>query len=220
MEQKKSLKAAVVLSGCGVYDGSEVHEAVVTLLNLQKNGVAVKFFAPDIEQAHVVNHLLGMPEEGERRRVLEESARIARGEISPLSEYKSADFDMLIFPGGFGAAKNLCTFAFDGPDCKVDPSVEKAVLTTLDAGKKLGFICISPVIGAKVIGGDVELTIGHDAGTAAAIEKMGARHIDCQADSYVKDSKREVYSTPAYMLAANVVELDKGIGAMISAMAK
>lgn len=214
MENKKT--AAIILSGCGVYDGSEIHEAVITLLNLQRRNVRVRFFAPDIAQNGTVNHLDGTPQQA--RNVLAESARIARGDIAPLSEFSADDFDMLLFPGGFGAAKNLSDFAAKGADMSVLPQVDSAVKSMLAAGKPLGFLCIAPVIAAKSVGGGVKLTIGNDAQTAAAVEKLGAKHVECPADGFVADKEKNVFSTPAYMLANNTVAIDAGVGAMVGAM--
>ncbi len=214
MENKKT--AAIILSGCGVYDGSEIHEAVITLLNLQRRNVRVRFFAPDIAQNGTVNHLDGTPQQA--RNVLAESARIARGDIAPLSEFSADDFDMLLFPGGFGAAKNLSDFAAKGADMSVLPQVDSAVKSMLAAGKPLGFVCIAPVIAAKSVGGGVKLTIGNDAQTAAAVEKLGAKHVECPADGFVADKEKNVFSTPAYMLANNTVAIDAGVGAMVGAM--
>lgn len=214
MENKKT--AAIILSGCGVYDGSEIHEAVITLLNLQRRNVRVRFFAPDIAQNGTVNHLDGTPQQA--RNVLAESARIARGDIAPLSEFSADDFDMLLFPGGFGAAKNLSDFAAKGADMSVLPQVDSAVKSMLAAGKPLGFVCIAPVIAAKSVGGGVKLTIGNDVQTAAAVEKLGAKHVECPADGFVADKEKNVFSTPAYMLANNTVAIDAGVGAMVGAM--
>lgn len=214
MENKKT--AAIILSGCGVYDGSEIHEAVITLLNLQRRNVRVRFFAPDIAQNGTVNHLDGTLQQA--RNVLAESARIARGDIAPLSEFSADDFDMLLFPGGFGAAKNLSDFAAKGADMSVLPQVDSAVKSMLAAGKPLGFVCIAPVIAAKSVGGGVKLTIGNDAQTAAAVEKLGAKHVECPADGFVADKEKNVFSTPAYMLANNTVAIDAGVGAMVGAM--
>jgi len=214
----KEISAAMVLSGCGVLDGTEIHEAAIAILNLQKLGVKISFFAPDMDQAQVVNHITGAVSD-EVRSVLAESARIARGRVDSLSSFNAEDFDFLVFPGGFGAAKNLSTFAFDSLEMKVEPSVEHAVVSALKANLAIAFICISPVIGAKVIGGGVNLTIGRDPQTAAAIEHFGAKHIECAADGFVKDAKFKVYSTPAYMLAKNTAEIDAAFSAMFSDMA-
>ncbi len=210
---------AVVLSGCGVYDGSEIHESVCVLLNLVKRGARVAFFAPDIEQSDVVNHMTGACEGGVRR-VMEESARIARGNVLPLSGFNAAEFDALVFPGGFGAAKNLSTFARDGAGCSVNADVERAIKAMAAAGKKTAFVCISPVIAAKVIGGGVRLTIGSDKDTAAALAAMGAEHVECSPKDFVCDEKFGVYSTPAYMSAADISEVDEGVGKMIAEMLK
>lgn len=201
-------KIAVVLAGNGVYDGAEIHDATLTMLAIARHGAQYQCFAPDIEQAQVVNHLTGkvMPE---KRNVLVEAARIARGNIKPLSEYKASDFDALVFPGGFGVAKNLCTFAFDGISCKVNPDVEKAVRTTAVAEKPIGALCISPVLLAKILT-EVEVTIGDDEVTADAIENMGATHINSTHGEIVVDEKYKLVTTPCYMLDATIDQIADG----------
>ena len=201
-------KIAVVLAGNGVYDGAEIQEATLTLLAISRNGAQYQCFAPDMEQAHVVNHLTG-EEMPEKRNVLVESARIARGNIKPLSEYNVKDFDAIVFPGGFGAAKNLCTFAFDGVDCKVNPDVEKAVRSTVAAEKPVGALCISPVLITKVLK-DVKVTIGQDEGTLQAIEKMGGTHEKTNHGQIVVDEKYKVITTPCYMLDATIDQIADG----------
>lgn len=207
-------KIAVILAGCGVYDGAEIHEATLTMLAISQQGAQYQCFAPDVKQAHVVNHLTG-EEMPESRNVLVESARIARGNIKPLSEYDAADFDAIVFPGGFGAAKNLCTFAFDGPDCTVNPDVEKAIRSTVVAEKPLGALCISPALIAKVLC-DVEVTIGQDAGTAAAIEELGATHIITTHGEIVVDEKYKVVTTPCYMLEATISQIADGANNVVA----
>jgi enhancing lycopene biosynthesis protein 2 len=202
-------KFAVVLSGCGVYDGSEIHEAVLTLLAIDRQGGVYQCFAPDRAQMHVVNHLTG-DVAGESRNVLVESARIARGQIKALTEFKPADFDALVFPGGFGAAKNLCTFAVDGPDCSVDPATEDAVKAMAAAGKPIGALCIAPALMARVLGGGVDVTIGDDAGTAQAVEKMGGRHKIAGHGQVVVDTGRKLATSPCYMLEASISQIAEG----------
>lgn len=201
-------KIAVVLAGNGVYDGAEIHEATLTMLAIARQGAQYQCFAPDIEQAHVVNHLTGkvMPD---KRNVLVEAARIARGNIKPLSEYKTENYDALIFPGGFGVAKNLCTFAFNGINCKVNPDVEKAVRATVVAEKPIGALCISPVLMAKILT-EVEVTIGDDEATADAIENMGATHIQSTHGEIVVDEKYKLVTTPCYMLDATIDQIADG----------
>lgn len=209
-------KFAVVISGSGVYDGAEIHETVMTMLAIKKAGAEYQMFAPDMMQHHVINHLTG-EEMPEKRNVLVESARIARGNIKPLAEYDPKDYDALILPGGFGAAKNLCTFAFDGPDCKVNPDVEKAVKDTHAQKKPIGALCISPALISKLLG-DVELTIGQDAGTAEAITKMGSKHIKTTHGEVVVDKKHNVFTTPCYMLDANIMQIELGAMNVVEAM--
>ncbi len=205
---------AVVLAGNGVFDGAEIHEATLTLLAIAQQGANYQCFAPDVDQAHVVNHISG-EEMPESRNVLVEAARIARGNIKALSEYKAADYDAIVFPGGFGAAKNLCTFAFDGPDCKVNTDVEKAIKDTVEVGKPVGALCISPALIAKVLG-DVKVTIGQDKGTADAIESLGATHVTTTHGEIVVDEKYKVITTPCYMLDANIVQISEGASNVVA----
>lgn len=201
-------KIAVVLAGCGVYDGAEIHEATLTLLAIVRQGAQFQCFAPDINQAHVVNHLTG-EQVNETRNVLVESARIARGNIKPLAELNSDEFDAIVFPGGIGVAKNLCSFAFDGADCKVNADVQKAVQAMHKAGKPIGALCISPVLVAKILG-NVEVTIGNDKGTAGAVEQMGGKHTVTSHGEVVVDKANKVVTTPCYMLDATISEIADG----------
>ncbi len=211
-------KFAVVLSGCGVYDGAEIHEATLTLLAIARAGATYQCFAPDMKQYHVINHITG-EEMNEERNVLIESARIARGNIKPLSEYDAKEFDALIFPGGFGAAKNLSTVAFKGADATVIPEVEKAIEQTVELKKPIGALCISPAILAKVLK-DVSVTIGKDKGTAEAIEAMGAKHVDTNHGDVVFDENKLVFTTPCYMLDATITDIDDGATNVVNEMMK
>jgi enhancing lycopene biosynthesis protein 2 len=209
-------RIGVCLSGCGVMDGSEIHEAVLTLLAIERAGAEAVWMAPDGDQMHVVDHLKGEPVAGARRNVLVESARIARGEIQNLKDVKADGIDALVFPGGYGAAKNLCTFAVDGPDCQVDPEVERLINEMSEAGKPMGFLCIAPAIAAKVLGDKkILLTIGKDSDTASALGRMGAEHRECEANDCVVDWANKVVSTPAYMLAKGPAEMIDGIEKLI-----
>jgi len=206
-------KFAVVLSGCGVYDGAEIHEATLTLLAIARQGASFQCFAPDIQQAHVINHLTGEVMNQERN-VLVESARIARGNIKPLKDFQASGFDALIFPGGFGVAKNLCTYAFDGYQCKVDPETEKAIRDMHRLGKPIGALCISPVLISKIIG-NVEVTIGSDAATASDIAKMGGKHVVAAHGEVVTDTAHRVVTTPCYMLDASIDQIASGVENLI-----
>ncbi|MCP5104108.1 MAG: isoprenoid biosynthesis glyoxalase ElbB [bacterium] len=206
-------KVAVVLSGAGVFDGAEIHESVITLLALDRQGADVHIFAPNIPQMHVMNHFTQQPTD-ETRNVLVESARIARGNIKDLADADADDFDAVIFPGGFGVAKNFCDFAVKGILCNVNPVVEKFIADALKAGKVLGFLCIAPALLAKVAGNidlHPDLTIGTDEGTAAAIEKFGAHHLSCPVTDFVVDEKNKIVTTPAYMLGQRIGEVAEGI---------
>lgn len=201
-------KFAVVLAGCGVFDGAEIHEATLTLLAIAQQGAGYDIFAPDVNQYHVVNHLTHK-EMHETRNVLVESARIARGKIRPLSQFNAANYDALIFPGGFGVAKNLATVAIDGANARVDPDVEAAVKSMHRAGKPIGALCIAPAIIAKILGG-VEVTIGNDPGTIDTIRKMGGKHITATHGEVVVDKKNKIFTTPCYMLDATIVQIYEG----------
>ncbi|MHB2250509.1 isoprenoid biosynthesis glyoxalase ElbB [Pseudomonas fitomaticsae] len=209
-----SKKVAVILSGCGVYDGAEIHESVITLLRLDQRGAQVQCFAPNIAQLHVINHLTG-EEMPESRNVLVESARIARGNVKDLREADVEDFDALIVPGGFGAAKNLSNFAIEGAGCTVQPQVLALAEAFAEAGKPVGLICISPALAAKIYGPGVICTIGNDADTAAAMNKMGATHEDCAVTDIIEDKARKLVTTPAYMLAQTISEAASGINKLV-----
>jgi enhancing lycopene biosynthesis protein 2 len=209
---------AIILAGCGVYDGAEIHEAVMAMYAVMKSGAEYQLFAPDIAQHHVVNHLTGA-EMPETRNVLVESARIARGKIKPLTDLDMRSFDALLFPGGFGVAKNLCSFAFKGADCEVHPQVSKVVREAVSLRKPVGALCISPVILAKVLG-EVEITIGSDTGTAAAVEKMGAKHRNTSHGQVVTDTRHKVFTTPCYMLDATILQIAEGADNIVKAVLK
>jgi enhancing lycopene biosynthesis protein 2 len=207
-------RVAVVLSGCGYLDGAEIHESVVTLLALDRAGAEVQCLAPDKPQRDVVDHRSGQPAEGESRNVLAESARIARGEIRDVADARAEEFDAVILPGGFGAAKNLSSFAVEGPGCTVDPGVERLLRDTHAAGKPIGMICIAPAIAARLFPG-VDLTIGSDPDTAGALEQMGAHHKACAVEAYVCDERARVVSCPAYMLGPGIKDVAAGIEKLV-----
>lgn len=216
MSQNK-LKIAVVLSGCGFLDGAEIHESVMTLWAIEKHGAEPVCFAPDIDQYHVVNHLTGLPVAGQKRNVLEESARIARGKITGLADFDPNDVDAVVFPGGFGAAKNLSTFAFDGAACQVQENVANVIRTMHRAGKPIGALCIAPALLARVLPG-VHLTIGADAGTAAVLESMGACHCETGHGQITVDATNKVVSTPCYMLESSVPQIGDGADRLVEAV--
>ncbi len=214
-------KVGVVLSGCGVYDGTEIQEAVITLLALDRAGARAVCLAPDVDQAHVVNHLTGEVTEGDTRNVLVESARIARGQVADIQSASAADLDALIFPGGFGGAKNLSSFAFKGADCTVHGDVTRLCRQMHQAKKPIGFICITPTLAAKVFEGEVqlELTVGsakHDPTEVEAINQMGSKHQECPTREIVLDRANNVVSTPAYMCATSISEAADGIEKLVA----
>lgn len=219
-------RVAVVLAGCGVYDGSEIHEASAVLVHLSRGGASVNMFAPNIDQMHVVDHLKGEPSQ-EKRNVLVESARLARGNIQDLSKLSVKDHDAVIFPGGFGAAKNLCTWAVQGKDCSINEQVKATLQAFHDEGKPIGLCCISPVLAAKVFPG-CEVTVGVEkddkypdtTDTAAAINQLGCKHVSKTVDQSHVDEKNKLVTTCAFMCKVPIHEIFDGIGSMVQDVLK
>jgi len=208
-------KVAVILSGCGVFDGTEIHEATATLLALDKADADVTICAPAIAQMHVVDHQSGNPVDKESRDVLIESARIARGPVADIANLDAPDFDAVILTGGFGAAKNLCTFAVDGAECTVNLDVADFLVAARESNKVIGAMCIAPALVAKLFGNDIKITIGNDPGTVAAINATGAKHIEATVNEVVVDESAKIVTTPAYMLAQNISEVFSGIQKLV-----
>lgn len=200
-------KFAVILCGCGHLDGSEIHESTMTLLAIDKHGHSYTVFAPDEDQYDVINHLTKEPMD-EKRNMLVEAARIARGEISPLSDFNPDKFDALIFPGGFGAAKNLFTYAQKGVKMQVRDDINAIIKQMHQKGKPIGALCISPVLLAKVLQ-DIVITVGTDPATAADVQKLGVRHINTQQTEVIADKQNMVFSTPCYMLPARLSDIEE-----------
>ncbi len=211
-------KVGVLLSGCGVNDGAEIHESVITMLALDRAGVEMVLMAPNIDQMHVVNHYTGQ-EMDEFRNVLVESARIARGNIKDMAEVTGNDVDALIMPGGYGVAKNLCDYAMAGPECSINPDVYRLVSEVHLLQKPIGAICISPALMAKVLGEQDEtanLTIGSDETTANDINAMGSIHVECSVTEMVVDADKKIVTTPAYMEAKSIKEAAEGIEKLVA----
>lgn len=212
-------RIGVILSGCGFRDGSEIHEAVCTLLALDRAGAQAICMAPARKQSSVVNHLTGktVPEQ---REVLVESARIARGRIRDIAEVKASELDAVILPGGYGAASNLSSFARDVEGCTVDEGVSRLLREVHAAGKPIGALCIAPAVLARVFGSDLhpELTIGNDSGTAAALETMGAKHRKAKVTEVVVDRKHKIVTTPCYMYDARISEVAEGAEKAVKAL--
>lgn len=208
-------KIGVVLSGCGVFDGSEIHEAVITLLAIARAGAEAVCFAPDKPQAEVINHLQ-KEKVAESRNVLIEAARITRGRVIPLAQANADELDALIVPGGFGAAKNLSNFAIAGTECLVDSDLRQLTRALHAQGKPLGFMCIAPAMLPKILDMPVRLTIGTDIDIAEMLEEMGAEHVPCPVDDIVVDAEQKVVTTPAYMLATSIDEAAIGIEKLVA----
>ena len=211
-------KVGVLLSGCGVNDGAEIHESVLTMLFLDKAGVEMILMAPNIDQMHVINHYTGQEME-EYRNVLVESSRIARGEIKDMAEVSGNDLDALIIPGGFGVAKNLCDYAMAGPECSVNPDVYRLIAELRVMEKPIGAICIAPVMMAKILGEQEEsanMTIGYDETTSADILSMGSKHVECPVSEMIIDKEKKIVTTPAYMEAKSIKEAADGIEKLIN----
>lgn len=210
-------KVGVLLAGCGVKDGSEIHEATLTLYFLDKNGAEYICMAPNKDLHDVVNHITEKPV-AEKRNAMVEAARIARGNIQDVKMVTAADLDAIVIPGGFGSAKNLCTFAMDGTDCKADEDVARLLGEMHRQKKPIGALCIAPALIARLFGKDfgVELTIGTDPGTASAMEKMGAKHKNAKVNEIVVDEKNKIVSTPCYMLAQSIKEVGEGAEKLVA----
>ncbi|MDL2296942.1 isoprenoid biosynthesis glyoxalase ElbB [Bacteroidales bacterium OttesenSCG-928-C03] len=209
-------KFAVIFCGCGHLDGSEIHEATMTLLAIDKLECSYTIFAPDLDQTQVVNHFTKEPV-NEKRNMMVEAARIARGDIRPIAEYDPAQFDALVFPGGFGVAKNLFTYAFDGKNAKVNPDVERIIKETYAAKKPIGALCIAPVLIAKVLG-NITITVGSDPQTIADVEAMGATHVITQQTEVIADKQNMIFSTPCYMLPATIADIAESAENLISSI--
>jgi enhancing lycopene biosynthesis protein 2 len=209
-------RVGVLLSGCGVYDGAEIHESVLTLLFLDRAGAQVVCIAPNSAQMHVIDHV-GQKVVAESRNVLVESARIARGAIRDLQHVTEADIDALIVPGGFGAAKNLSDFAVKGADATVHPQVQRILREMFDAGKPIGAMCIAPATVTKALASyQPEVTIGSDEATAQAIWNMGGKHVVCRVDQIHVDTHHKIVTTPAYMLGPGIKEIAIGIEKLVN----
>ena len=212
-----SKKIAVILAGCGVFDGSEVYESVLTFLYIEEQGASYQAYAPNMNQYHVVNHLNG-EEIAETRNVLTESSRIVRGDVKNITELDVCDFDALIIPGGFGVAKNLSNFAFKGSDVSVQTDCLAAAQAFKQAKKPIGLMCIAPAIAESIFSNNAEITIGNDAETIATIEATGAKHIECDVYEAYIDEKNLLVTTPAFMLAKSISEAAPGIELLVKSV--
>lgn len=224
------MNIAVLLSGCGVYDGAEIHESVLTLLALDEQGVSYQVFAPNKNQFHVINHLTG-EEMPESRNVLVESARIARGDAKDIKEYQAEDFDGLAIPGGFGAAKNLNQWAISGPEGSIDEDVKQAILDTVKANKPIAALCMGPTVVAKALEGTeyhAQLTVGSTeeaspyeiAGISAGMEKIGAKAVMKTIREISVDNQLKIVTAPCYMMEARISEVKKNIDQAIEELLK
>ncbi len=210
----KTKKVAVILSGCGVFDGAEIFETTLTLLHLDRHNANISCFAPDIDQHHVIDHRSGEPM-NETRNVLTEASRINRGDVSPLQEANPNDFDALIVPGGFGVAKNLSDFALKAGDCEIYEPFAELLRGFHEQRKPIGMICIAPVLIPKILGKGISCTVGHNAAASGEIDSMGGVHIGCNVDGIVVDFEHRVITTPAYMEAKRISDAEKGIAALV-----
>ncbi len=215
MNSTSQKKIAVILAGCGRLDGSEVHESVLTLLSIKQNNCSYQCFSLDLPQDHVTNHLTEENIHTETRHMLIESARIARGDVKKLETLNVNEFDALIIPGGNGVAYNLFDLALQGKNYKVNPTVKQICLSFTKEQKPIGFICISPAMIPGIYGPGVELTIGNDVDTSELLTSLGAKHFDCNVDQIHIDTKHKIVTTPAYMLAQNILEAYTGIKKLV-----
>ena len=224
------MKALVLLSGCGVFDGSEIHESVSTLICLRKNSIDYECTSLNMDMHHVLNHTNGK-EINEKRNVLIESSRISRGKITDLSTIKYEKFDCLVIPGGFGVAKNLSSWAFKETDCTVQPYVKKLILNFFVLKKPILSLCVSPTIVAKSLinkAKDLKLTIGSTQHASeysisefqTALRQMDVNTINCSIKEVCVDKKNRVVSAPCYMMEANIDEVFENISLAIIELKK
>jgi enhancing lycopene biosynthesis protein 2 len=209
-------KFAIILSGSGVYDGSEIHEATMIMLAITQHDCTYYCFAPDIKQHHVINHFT-KEVTPETRNVLVESARIARGMIKPLTSFDANDFDAILFPGGSGAIKNLSNYEYKGENCEVISQVKKVIIEMHNLNKPIGAMCISPVIIAKVLD-NTTITIGNDEFTAKKISDMGATHVNTSYGEVIADKKNKIFTTPCYMLDSTIADIYDGSSNLIKSI--
>ncbi len=210
------MRVAVVLSGCGVYDGAEIHESVFTLLALSQRGAEAVCLAPDIPQQVVIDHLSAEEQAGEQRNVLVEAARIARGAVGDLATSEPGDFDAAILPGGFGVARNLSDYISAGSNCRMLAQLEAWLGSFRDARRPVGLLCIAPVLAARIYGAGVRCTIGDDVGTAVDLETMGARHQDCTVAERCVDTGHRLVTSPAYMLGQSPAEVWQSVDGLVA----
>lgn len=221
--EKEVPQFAIVLSGCGVFDGSEIHEAVCTMLAVDEAGCKYQCFAPNTWQARTIDHFTGhavaIAGDEDNRNVLAESARIARGEVKDLAEFKANEYDGIIFPGGFGAALNWSDFGVKGAECEVNVEVKRAIEESFQKGIVIGAMCIAPTVIARVLGKEgISLTIGNDKNVAKGIEKMGARHQACASTEVCVDKEHKIVSVPCYMLDKSIKDICRSTKNLVDEM--
>eukprot|EP00560_Eucampia_antarctica_P004839 CAMPEP_0197832060 /NCGR_PEP_ID=MMETSP1437-20131217/13132_1 /TAXON_ID=49252 ORGANISM="Eucampia antarctica, Strain CCMP1452" /NCGR_SAMPLE_ID=MMETSP1437 /ASSEMBLY_ACC=CAM_ASM_001096 /LENGTH=227 /DNA_ID=CAMNT_0043435237 /DNA_START=48 /DNA_END=731 /DNA_ORIENTATION=+ len=213
---------ALLLAGCGVYDGSECTEAVSLMLHLERHGCTFDAFAPDKDQVHTVDHTAGSAAEEPKRNVMVESARIVRGNIQDVKKFDIKKYDAVVAPGGFGAMKNWCTYAIDGVEkYEIDADVKKMLSDCLDAKKVLGLTCIAPMLLPKVRSG-LKFTLGKTTGdnfpyvgTATDAISLGANHVECDNKDIVVDEENKIVTCPAFMQDDTYYAVFMNIGQLV-----
>lgn len=222
------MKIGVLLSGSGVYDGSEIQEAVLTLLAIEEIEAEAICISIDKPQHHVINHLNG-EEMNDSRNMLIESARIARGNIKNINDVSPNDIDAMVIPGGFGAAKNFTSWAFNGSDGEILPEVKLLLVNLINIGKPIAALCVSPVVLAKALEGSTitpTLTIGTDKEPSPyditaftdGLQKTGMQTEMKSVREINIDVKNKIISAPCYMMEASIVDVRKNIRSAIEAL--
>ncbi len=208
-------KIALLLSGCGYLDGTEVTECVSTIIKLSELGT--KWTPFSISKSYSpTSHFAPEHSPPGPLNCLEESARITRSQMTDLKEIRVKDYDALVIPGGYGVAKNFCSWALDGPSCSVDKNVKSVIEEFHSLSLPIGAWCIAPALVSRVLGQhNIQVTIGNDTETAAGIEKTGAIHVPCSVTDFVTDRENKIISTPAYMLQAQPHEVFQGISSAL-----
>jgi len=216
---------AVVLSGCGVMDGAEVTEAVGLIVSLSQAGFGMAFYAPDRFQANVIDHYRGVAA-GESRNILSEAARIARGNIKPLSAIRPEAHCAIVFPGCFGAAKNLCNFAEAGGRANLYEDVQAALSPFVEERKPIVALCAAPLVLGLIarncgISGS-RITFGGYAEGKAMVDALGVwgqTHVEMPVDGACVDEGHRFVSVPAYMYGgATPAQVFAGCQAAVAAL--
>ena len=212
-------KTAIILSGCGQVDGSETHETILTILALEQHNLDWEGLAPSGLQTEVYDHYTNTKENISPSSMITEAARLVRGNITIINAVNASDYAAVIIPGGAGVIKNLSNYSTAGINFTIHPELLAFMATIVRLQIPAGFICIAPILIPKLYGNKPKLTIGSNVELAAKIVQIGGEHCDCLANDIVIDHAQKIVSTPANMVAKNIVEVYHGIYKLVTQIA-